>query len=88
MSNVIPPRPAGALAALRGNPDADVIFAGHTGLGLAANPRALWRDMPTGRSLRTHMWLVHRSEIPSDPDDQVAWLNDWWRRIDAWIEDQ
>jgi 1-acyl-sn-glycerol-3-phosphate acyltransferase len=88
MSNVMPPSPAGVLAALRGNPAADVIFAGHTGLGLAANPRELWRDMPTGRTLRTHMWLAHRSEIPADADEQVAWLNEWWRRIDAWIEDE
>jgi 1-acyl-sn-glycerol-3-phosphate acyltransferase len=88
MSNVLPPRPAGALAAISGNADADVIFAGHTGLGLAAYPGDLWRDMPLGRTLRTHMWLVPSDEVPADPDDQVDWLNEWWRRIDAWIEDQ
>lgn len=41
MTHVLPPRPTGALAALRGKPDADVIFAAHTGLGLAAFPREL-----------------------------------------------
>jgi 1-acyl-sn-glycerol-3-phosphate acyltransferase len=88
MSNVLPPRPTGALAAIGANPDADVIFAGHTGLGLAAYPAELWRDMPIGRTLRTHMWLVPSSDVPADSDEQVAWLNDWWQRIDTWIEEQ
>ena len=88
LANVLPPRPTGALAAIRGNPQADVVFAGHTGLGLAAYPGQLWRDLPIGRTLRTRMWLVPSSEVPDDPDDQVAWLNQWWRRIDDWIESQ
>jgi 1-acyl-sn-glycerol-3-phosphate acyltransferase len=88
MSNVLPPRPTGALAAIRGNPEADVIFASHTGLGLAAYPGELWRDIPIGRTLRTRMWHVPASEVPSDSDEQVAWLNRWWRRIDDWIEAQ
>lgn len=87
MSNVLPPRPSGALAAIRGNPNADVIFAGHTGLGLAAYPSDLWRDMPIGRTLRTRMWLVPASDVPADSDEQVAWLNQWWRTIDGWIEE-
>jgi 1-acyl-sn-glycerol-3-phosphate acyltransferase len=88
LSNVLPPRPSGALAAIRGNPRADVVFAAHTGLGLAAYPRDLWRDTPIGRTLRTRMWLVPAAEIPGDSDEQVEWLNRWWRRIDAWIEEQ
>jgi 1-acyl-sn-glycerol-3-phosphate acyltransferase len=86
MSHVLPPQPSGVLAALRGNPNAPVIFAAHTGLGLAAYPRELWRDMPVGQTLYTRMWLVSRSDIPTDPDQQVTWLNDWWKRIDQWIE--
>lgn len=88
MANVLPPRPTGALAAIRGSPNAEVVFAGHTGLGLAAYPGQLWRDMPIGRTLRTRMWLVPSSEVPDDPDEQVAWLNQWWRRIDDWIDAQ
>lgn len=88
LSNVLPPRPTGALAAISGNPRADVIFAGHTGLGLAAYPGQLWRDLPISRTLRTRMWLVPSAEVPDDPDDQVEWLNQWWRRIDDWIEAQ
>jgi hypothetical protein len=83
---VLPPRPAGALAALRGNPTADVIFAAHTGLGLAAYPGEIWRDMPVGRTLRQHMWLVSASQRPSDPEQQVGWLGDMWKLIDRWVD--
>jgi hypothetical protein len=85
MSNVMPPHPAGALAALRGSPDADVIFGAHTGLGLAAFPRDLWRDPPIGRTLTTRMWRVSAAERPDGPDEQVEWLYDWWKRIDEWV---
>jgi hypothetical protein len=88
LNRVLPPRPLGALAALQARPDADVVFAAHTGLGLAAYPRELYREMPIGRTLTMRRWLVPRAEIPLDPDEQIEWLTDWWRRIDQWIDAQ
>lgn len=88
MTHVLPPRPTGALAALRGNPDADVIFGAHTGLGLAAFPRQLWRAAPIGRTLQTQMWLWPAADRPADPDQQAGWIYDCWRRIDEWVDEQ
>jgi 1-acyl-sn-glycerol-3-phosphate acyltransferase len=88
MSNVMPPHPTGALAALRGNPDADVIFSVHTGLGLAAFPRELWRHTPIGGTLHTHMWLVPAADHPSEREQQIEWLYAWWRRLDQWLREQ
>ena len=88
MPHVLPPQPVGALAALRARTDADVVFSAHTGLGLAAYPRQFWREMPIGRTLHTKMWLVPRAEVPADADEQVAWLYEWWKRIDDWIAAQ
>ena len=85
MPHLLPPRPSGAIAALQGNPEAQVIFAAHTGLGLAAFPRQIWRDPPIARQLRMRMWLVQPQEIPDGQEARVAWLNDWWERIDVWI---
>ncbi len=85
MSHVMAPQPGGALAALHARGEADVIFAAHTGLGLAAFPRQFWRDMPIGRTLHTRMWLVRGADVPDEPDQQVEWLYDWWERIDEWI---
>ena len=88
MSHVLPPRPSGALAALRGNPGADVIFAAHSGLGLAAFPREIWRAAPLKKTLTTHMWLAPAAARPVDPDAQVEWLYAWWKRLDGWIDEQ
>lgn len=85
MQHVLPPRPSGTVAALRGNPDADVVFAAHTGLGLAAYPREIWRNLPSNGTLQTRMWLVPRTDIPDTADEIAAWLNEWWTRIDGWI---
>jgi 1-acyl-sn-glycerol-3-phosphate acyltransferase len=86
MPHVLPPHPTGVQTALAANPTANVIFAAHTGLGLAAYPSQMWRNMPIGRTLHTRLWLAPASEIPRDPDQQTEWLYDWWKRIDDWID--
>ncbi len=86
MQHVLPPRPSGALSALDAAPDAPVVFAAHTGLGLAAYPREIWRELPVGGTLHTRMWLVPRDQVPSDNDERSMWLNDWFKQIDDWIE--
>jgi 1-acyl-sn-glycerol-3-phosphate acyltransferase len=88
MSHVLPPQPSGAVAALHARGDADIVFAAHTGLGVAAYPRQFWRDMPVGRTLHTRLWLVPSAEVPAGDDEQVAWLYDWWKRIDEWIAER
>jgi 1-acyl-sn-glycerol-3-phosphate acyltransferase len=85
MPHLLPPQPTGALAALRGNRGADVIFATHTGLGLAAYPSQFWRDMPFGRTFHTRMWLVPAAEVPDTREEQIAWLYNWWERIEDWV---
>jgi len=88
MEHVLPPRPGGALAALRGNPGAAVVFGAHTGLGLAAFPRDVWRETPFARTFESVMWLTPVDERPTDPDALVEWLYGWWRRLDDWVEAQ
>jgi 1-acyl-sn-glycerol-3-phosphate acyltransferase len=88
MRHVMPPHPGGALAAIRGNPDADVIFSAHTGLGLAAFPRELWKHTPIGGTLSTRMWLAPASERPSGDEQLTEWLYRWWQRLDEWVRQQ
>jgi 1-acyl-sn-glycerol-3-phosphate acyltransferase len=86
MEHVLPPRPSGTLTAIQANPTTDVVFAAHTGLGLAAYPREIWRNLPVGRTLWTRMWVVSRADIPSAEDEFASWLNEWWSRIDGWVD--
>jgi len=87
MTHVLPPQPSGALAALRAR-ETDIVFVAHTGLGLAAYPGQFWREMPIGQTMHTRMWFVPASELPTDDDERIAWLYDWWKRIDGWIDER
>jgi 1-acyl-sn-glycerol-3-phosphate acyltransferase len=88
MTHMMPPHPTGALAALRANPQADVLFSAHTGLGLAAFPAQLWREAPFHRTLTTQLWLSPVADRPRDEAGQVRWLYDWWQRLDGWVDAQ
>src|SRR5450432_1636862 len=44
---------------------ADVIFAAHSGLGLAAFPREIWREAPLGKMFNSRMWLSSAAEVMS-----------------------
>jgi 1-acyl-sn-glycerol-3-phosphate acyltransferase len=88
MPHVLPPQPSGTLAALDAGGQTNIVFAAHTGLGLAAYPSQVWRHMPIGRTLQTRMWFAPASEVPAGDEDRIAWLYDWWKRIDEWIDAQ
>jgi 1-acyl-sn-glycerol-3-phosphate acyltransferase len=88
MSNVLPPQPAGVLAALRGNPRAPVVFIAHTGLGLAAYPREIYRELPLGGQMRFRTWMVSRDDVPEGDEERIAWLNGWWLEVDRWVRSQ
>jgi 1-acyl-sn-glycerol-3-phosphate acyltransferase len=87
MPNVLPPRPAGTLAALAACPEADVIFVAHTGLDRLVSVRDVWRSLLTDMEVRARCWRVPSAAVPraAGHDAQVAWLYDWWGRVDAWI---
>lgn len=88
MGTVLPPRPSGVLAALRGAPEAPVVFVAHTGLGVAAYPLQIYREMPVGGTLRFRVWLVPRADVPAGEEAQIAWLNGRWQEIDDWVQSQ
>jgi 1-acyl-sn-glycerol-3-phosphate acyltransferase len=88
LEHVIAPRPRGVLAAMSGAPGADVIFTAHTGLGRADSPLRILRDLPRDTTVRIRVWHVPNAELPRDDAARVAWLDDWWAKLDAWVEAQ
>lgn len=82
---LLPPKPAGTLALLRGRPDADVVIVGHVGLGGVAQLRGLRRRLPLRDPVIVRWWVHPRAELPSTEDDLVRWLNDRWRELDRWV---
>ncbi|GAC1531534.1 MAG: hypothetical protein NVS2B6_19670 [Thermoleophilaceae bacterium] len=81
------PKPGGALAAIEGSPQADIVFVAHSGLPDLASATEVWRAMPMTRPVSMRMWLVAANEIPAGEEERIDWLFDWWQRLDRWLDD-
>ncbi len=89
MPHVLPPRSAGAAAALRGAPAADVLVFTHTGHEDLLSPQAAWDALPLTRPLRFAWWQAPGHELHAHDDDELnAWLQQTWQDIDAWVGEQ
>jgi 1-acyl-sn-glycerol-3-phosphate acyltransferase len=86
MEHVAAPRPGGALAAVDGAPEADVIFVGHA--GIPAGVRNLWRLLLAERTVELRMWVVRAEEIPPGRDERIDWLFGWWLTLDRWVDER
>jgi 1-acyl-sn-glycerol-3-phosphate acyltransferase len=87
MRHVLPPRPAGALAALQHAPTADVVVFTHTGHDDLQDVATVWAALPLRRDL--HMiWWRQRGERPADEGACSRWLFSTWTAVDAWIGEQ
>jgi 1-acyl-sn-glycerol-3-phosphate acyltransferase len=86
MEHVAAPRPGGALAALEGAPDADVVFVGHH--GFPAGMRNLWRMLLGERTVELRMWLAPAAQIPAGDDERIDWLFAWWGTLDDWVDER
>jgi 1-acyl-sn-glycerol-3-phosphate acyltransferase len=83
LRHLLPPRPSGALAMVRGAPDVDVVLAWHIGFeGLdtfAGILKALNRPFAPIRFVARR---VASGDVPRD-DDFTGWLDDQWIRMDS-----
>lgn len=85
MENVLPPKPAGALAAIDAAPTADVMFVGHVGLEELSTLGDIWRGLPMDASVAATYWVTPADAVPA-PEHRERWLYDQWHRLDDWIE--
>jgi 1-acyl-sn-glycerol-3-phosphate acyltransferase len=88
MRNVLPPRPGGVLAALDASPGASVVLVGHTGVDHLGTVGAVWRELPTDKTITMNWWWQPPGDIPAGDDARIEWLYSWWGRIDTWIAEQ
>jgi 1-acyl-sn-glycerol-3-phosphate acyltransferase len=89
MPHVLPPHPAGAAAALRGAPTADVLVFTHTGHDELLDASAAWRSLPLRDPLRMAWWRPSTRPGATADDEQVlAWLREIWQEIEHWVSEQ
>ncbi|MCU0699243.1 MAG: lysophospholipid acyltransferase family protein [Myxococcaceae bacterium] len=79
------PRPGGALALLDAAPACDVLFVGHSGLEGFSSFKEIWSGRLTGRTIHIRFWRERADSIPAGRDEQLAWLQRCWERMDAWL---
>jgi 1-acyl-sn-glycerol-3-phosphate acyltransferase len=85
MMRVLPPKHVGVLAALNGSPEAEVVLVAHTVLEDVGTLKQLWGRIPFDHPIAARYWRLPRADVPMQEDALIAWLYDWWERIDAWI---
>lgn len=86
LKNVLPPRRAGALAALNSNPGADVVFLAHTGLETVHDLQGLSSGSLVGKTIQINLWRIPFKEIPTTDEARMQWLWQQWSNIDQWIQ--
>jgi len=85
LTELLPARPGGVVAALAAAPHADVVLVAHTGLEHLSTLRDVWRGLPLDTTLLLRWWFVPAAEVPRDPLAQVDWLDARWAELDAWV---
>ncbi len=68
-------------------PDIDILFCAHTGLEGSQKLSSFIAGSLLDHSIKMKLWRVPAGQIPREPEARLAWLNEWWERIDQWIED-
>lgn len=86
LRNLLPPRPAGSVAALTASPHADAVFVAHTGLDNIASLGDIWLALPKDNVLRLNWHTVPSETIPDDDDGKEEMLLLAWEAIDTWID--
>jgi hypothetical protein len=86
LRHVLPSRPGGIAALLDAAPDLDVVVIAHAGLDRWASLRELARAVPVHDRIAVATWRIRRSDIPTAPDERLRWLDERWRRVDAWVD--
>jgi acyltransferase-like protein len=85
MTHVLPPRHNGVMAAMRAAPEADIVFVAHSVLEDIGTFKQLWTRIPFDHPIAARYWRITPAEFPDGRDACIAWLFDWWERIDEWI---
>lgn len=86
LRHVLPPRPGGVLALLD-VVAGDVVVIAHAGLDGFASFKEL-AAVPLCEPIRVAAWRIRREQVPPGDAARVAWLDEQWLRVDAWVAER
>ena len=88
LRHVLPPRPAGTLALLRGAPDADIVILANVGTEGRSEIADIVATIDEPHPITVMATRYARAEVPAGDDEFTEWLVDRWLEMDDWIHDQ
>ena len=80
-TELLPPRPGGALALIAAAPNLDLVFCAHTGFEGASHFSTLVNGSWIGADIRIRFWRIDHRDIPTDEAEQRAFLFAQWDRM-------
>ncbi|MCK9903684.1 glycerol acyltransferase [Parafrankia colletiae] len=86
LTHVLPPRPAGVLAALDAGTVAGTVVVAHTGLDRLVTPGLVWQALPLREPMEVRWWWIPAGELPAVGTERTDWLTMQWAVVDAWID--
>lgn len=87
LDHVLPLRPGGINALIDKRPDIDLAFFAHTGLEAANKLGDFINGSLINRTVKVKVWRVPAAAVPRRLDERAAWLNEEWRKVDRWIDE-
>ena len=80
-TDLLPPRPGGALALIDTAPDLDLVFCAHTGFEGASHFSTLINGSWIGADIRIRFWRIARRDVPTDATARREFLFTQWDRM-------
>jgi 1-acyl-sn-glycerol-3-phosphate acyltransferase len=85
LRHLLPPRPAGLSALLDASPGTDVVVVNHAGFDRYPRFTDLVRQVPLRTPVVVTARRIARRDVPDDPVERGAWLDDLWCEMDDWV---
>lgn len=76
LAGLLPPRPGGITALLRGRPNCDVIFMAHVGLEAFGSLRSIVENVTFSQLVTVKLWRLPAAEMTLDPTDQLVVIDE------------
>lgn len=86
LRHLLPVRPGGVGALLRGRQSSSLLFIAHRGMEKFGSFRAIADNIPFADPVSVRSWHVSRDELSAAPSP-LSLIDDHWNRMDRWIGD-
>lgn len=86
LKHLLPIRPGGLLALLRGAPNHDLVLVAHKGLEHAGSFRAIADAVPFQSPVRVRLWRVPAATLRADSADALEQIDTVWQHMDDWLD--